>query len=398
MDDEPVSIRRIFHTILDWAGLDASGSLREIGVARDAILGEAMKPYLEYGWQPQIMAVAGRQKAILAGKTEVFDIVDDPRETKNLASGASLDAHVRKGLDEYPVPSPDAARAPETLSDDARRSLASLGYVSASVPPVVRKDAPRPADMIGLLAVIDRASGLFVQEKYREAIPLYMRILAEDPHNLDAALRLATSYSMLGQDAPALGAFKRAAAIAPRSPDVRLYLALHYARSRDWIRAVPLLEPIVAETPDRLAAVEALADIREKQGRLADALALRQKIHTLRKPTAADAIRLGRLAMASEQTSAAIEAFENARTLQGRAFGHDLELGVLYLAARRFPEARDALDRVPATHPEYPMALFKRAQVSVLLKEPDSATRIATARRHADATTRELIEREKLFR
>jgi hypothetical protein len=44
------------------------------------------------------------------------------------------------------------------------------------------------------------------------------------------------------------------------------------------------------------------------------------------------------------------------------------------------------------------MALFKRAQVSVLLNEPDQAARIEAARRHADATTRELIARERLFR
>jgi hypothetical protein len=66
---------------------------------------------------------------------------------------------------------------------------------------------------------------------------------------------------------------------------------------------------------------------------------------------------------------------------------------VLYLDARRLEEARDALDRVPASHPEYPMALFKRAQVSVLLNEPDRAARIEAARRHADATTRPLIAR-----
>ena len=43
------------------------------------------------------------------------------------------------------------------------------------------------------------------------------------------------------------------------------------------------------------------------------------------------------------------------------------------------------------------MALFKRAQVSVLLGEPDQAARIDAARRRADATTRDLIERERLF-
>ncbi|HEY7500013.1 MAG TPA: sulfatase-like hydrolase/transferase [Vicinamibacterales bacterium] len=397
--ERPVSTRRIFHTILDWAGLGESNSLRvKESQADDVVLGEAMKPYLEYGWQPQIMAVAATRKAILAGKTEVYDLANDPGETKNLGSGANLPGQVQKSLDEYPVPSLEPPKTGETLSDDARRSLASLGYVSASAPPVVRRDAPRPADKIALLAVIDEASRLFVEEKYREAIPLFQRVHAEDPQNLDAALRLATAYSSLGQNAQALDAFKKAAAIAPRSPDVRLYLGLHYARGKEWPRAVPLLEPIVAETPDRLAAVEALAGIREKEGRLTDAIALRQKIQTLRAPTAADALRLGTLAMAAQQTPVAIDAFENARALQGPSFSNDLELGVLYLAARRFAEARDALDRVPSTHPEYPMALFKRAQVSVLLKEPDRASRIAAARRHADATTRELIESEKLFR
>jgi hypothetical protein len=43
------------------------------------------------------------------------------------------------------------------------------------------------------------------------------------------------------------------------------------------------------------------------------------------------------------------------------------------------------------------MALFKRAQVSVLLGEPDRAARIETARQRADATTRDPIARERLF-
>jgi hypothetical protein len=101
--------------------------------------------------------------------------------------------------------------------------------------------------------------------------------------------------------------------------------------------------------------------------------------------------------MAAGETTAAIEAFQRARSQQGASFRHDLELGVLLLAARRLPEARDALDRVPSTHPEYPMALFKRAQVSVLLNEPDAAQRITQARQHANAVTRPLIAQEKLF-
>ena len=391
-----VSTRRIFHTILDWAGLGTTDSLRDDG--QEVVLGEAMKPYLNYGWQPQIMAISGRHKAIFAGRTEVYDLVGDPAEAKDLGSGASLPPPVRKALDDYPVPTVGASPVPESLTDEGRRNLAALGYVSGTSAPVVRKDAPRPADMVGLFPVVDAASSLFVEERYAEAIPLFEQILAADPHNLDAALRLATSHSMLKQDVEAVAAFRKAAAIAPRSADARLYLALHYARGKEWARAAPILEQVVAETPDRVAAVEGLAGVRERQGRVAEAVQLRQRVFALRTPEASELVHLGELAMAAGLTDAATDAFTRARSLQGNAFRRDLELGVLYLAARRLPEARDALDRVPASHPAYAMALFKRAQVSVLLNEPDRADRIERARRGANAETRALIEREQLFR
>jgi tetratricopeptide (TPR) repeat protein len=183
-------------------------------------------------------------------------------------------------------------------------------------------------------------------------------------------LRLASSYSSLGRNAEAEDAFRRAAALEPNSQDVRTYLALHYARTKDWPRAVPLLEQVVKESPDRATAVYALGGLKVKEGMAA---------------------------MERGDTPGGIAAFERARQLQGAAFRSDLDLGVLYLDARHFEDARAALDRALAATPGDPMALFKRAQVSVLLKEPDSNARIAAARAKADGTTRVLIERERLF-
>jgi choline-sulfatase len=392
----PVSTRRVFHTILDWAGLGEDLSLRD--PVPEIVLGEAMRPFLSYGWQPQVMAVEGRTKGILAGRLEAYDVVEDPEEARDLGPGAALSRPLRTALREYPVPSLQPARSPDRLGEEERRKLASLGYVSAGAQPVVRKDAPRPADMVRLFPLLDEASTLFVREEYARVIPLLERIRSEDPGNLDAALRLATAHSALGHERQALALFEKAGEIAPGSPDVRTYLALHYARGRQWERAVPLLEAVVAEAPDRLPALEALATLRERQGRPQDALDLWQKVHALRRPTPAELVHVGELAMGAGETALAIDSLEKARTAQGTAFTHDLELGVLYLAARRLPQARDALDRVPASHPAYPMVLFKRAQVSVLLGEPDQAARIERARQRADATTRELIARERLFR
>ena len=278
---------------------------------------------------------------------------------------------MRKALEDYPAPSPDVARVPDNLDSEARRRLASLGYIGATAAPIVRKDAPRPAGMMPLLAKLEQASALFGAGQFAQSIPLLDAVQAADPYNLDAALRLATAHSSLGHEQRAVELFQRAAAIAPKSQDVRTYLALHYARTKEWERAIALLEQVVTESPGRLTAVEALAPLRARQGQQA---------------------------MDAGRTPDAIAAFERARALQPDAFKNDLELGVLYLAARRYRDAKAALDRAVAAHPGDPMALFKRAQLSVLLNEPDRAARIALAREKADATTRELIARERLFR
>ena len=387
--DAPVSTRRIFHTILDFAGMDSTNSLRSTN--EPVLLGEAMKPFLDYGWRPQVMAVEGRLKTILAGKTEVYDVIADPKETRDLAASANISREARAALRDYPIPSATTPPAASNLDDEARRKLASLGYVASSVAPVVRPDAPRPADMTDLFPLLDQAAALFVRGAYAQCIPLLEKILVRDPHNLDAALRLATSYSSLGRNAQAIAAFKRAEAIAPESQDVRTYFALHYVRTNDWEKAVPLLERVVAESPDRLPAIEALALVRERQQRIPEAVALRQQVFAVRTPAPAELVHLGEMQMAIGDTSGAIASYEKAGP------GYELELGVLYLAAGRYAEARDALDRIPANDPRYPMALFKRAQVSVLLHEPDAQARIAAAREHATPMTRPMIDRERLF-
>jgi arylsulfatase A-like enzyme/Tfp pilus assembly protein PilF len=393
----PVSTRRIFDTILGWAG-DGDGSPSLLGGAPETVLAEAFKPFLQYGWQPQVMAVDGAIKVIRSGELEIYDIQADAAESLNLEGQVAVDrevmetirAHWERALSE-------SKEVGAVLGQEAKERLASLGYVGSEGRTVLREDAPNPKDRVDLFHDLDRGSALFIQHDYESAIPVFERLLEADPHNRAVALRLAVAHSVLGHEKAALEYFDKARQISPDSLDLQHYLAMHHFRFRQWEEAEPLFEIVLAETPDRLPALECLAQIRERQGRVEEASSILKRITTLKSDPVAELLKLGEMRMAVGDTLGAIRAFERARALQEEGFTHHLELGVLYLANRQLPESAASLDRVTPPHPTYPLALFKRAQVSVLLGEPDREQRIQLARDNADAMTAPLIANEALF-
>jgi arylsulfatase A-like enzyme/tetratricopeptide (TPR) repeat protein len=394
--NDPVSLRQVRATLLGLAGDGADGSLLSPGTA--PVLAEAMQPYLNYRWQPQVMGVAGRQKLIRSGRLELYDVVDDPGETRDLAGSVALDRALARAVAGYPMPGTAAAPAASPSGEEERRRLASLGYlVSGEAPGALPEGAPRAADMTPLFADLDAAALAFGGGRYALAAQHFERILSRDPGNLMAAVQLASCRSLLGQVKEALAGFERARRIDPRSVEVRHYLALHHLTRGEYELAAPLLESVLEAQPARLAAIEGLAQVRAHQGRTAQAAALLERAVPLSRNPGARLVEAGLLRMQLGETGPALAALERAREIQGEAFQRHLELGVLYLSVRRLDEARAALDRVPPGHPAAAMALFKRAQVSVLLGEPDSRARVRAAWEAADPATRRLVAGERLF-
>ena len=392
----PVSTRRIYHTVMNLAGGGEVGSL--LKSPQEVVVAEAMKPYLQYGWQPQVMAVSDRLKAIQAGNSiELYDVIDDAKEEQDLAERQRPSPEMLAALRDYPLPDGEAVESSQ-LSQEERRKLATLGYVSSVAPaPPPRDDAPRPRDMVELFDDLDLGSALFVQQRWDEAIQVFQRVAREDPENLMVQLRLAVAYSIAGRADVAERHFAMAEGIAPDSIDVKRYLALHYCRFSRLRQAGSILEPLISDLQDNVPALECLAAARLSRGDLAGAETLLSSAASLQPDSVGIQVRLGEARMAQGRTVDALRAFERAKQLDADGFDRHLELGVLYLAAGRVQEAADELELVPAEHPGYPMALFKRAQASVLLREPDSGRWIERARQHEDEITRPLIENEALF-
>ena len=249
------------------------------------------------------------------------------------------------------------ARAPDSARRrGARRSSPASATSAPARAPVVRKDAPRPADMTA--SVRRRRAG--VGPVRRRAIRGGDPAARADPRRAirttstpRCAWRPRTRRS--GRTRRPLAAFKRAAAtraaLAGR-PDSTSRCTTRAARTgRARCRCSS------RSSPRRPSGCRRSRRWRRPRaaGAAADAIALRQKIYALRAPAPAE-LRAARPAGdgARSRRALAIAAFETRARRQGAAFTHDLELGVLYLAARRFAEARAALDRVPAVTSRLP--------------------------------------------
>ena len=270
------------------------------------------------------------------------------------------------------MPSPDAARAPAALDEEARQRLASLGYVSAGAAPVVRPGRAAAGRHDGAVRV-DRAPprGCSSSRTIRGGDSA----AREDPRRRSVQPRRDAASGdravSLGRDAAALQVFRKAAELAPQSIDVSCTWRLHYARGREWERAGPLLEEVIAKEPDRVAALEALATVRERQARVAEAIS--SQAADLRAACCV-AVRAGAARPAGDERRADRR---RDRRVRGRARRQSERVhattsnsgsSTLRRAVSRRPRRRwIAFLRV---QPEYPMALFKRAQVACCCTNP----------------------------
>jgi Tfp pilus assembly protein PilF len=398
--DQAVSVRQVFDTVLEWAGAKGERSL--IGSTKEPVLAEALKPYLQYGWQPQFMTVLDGIKIIQSGDIEVFNLQTDPQETNNLVGSIDLAPELQGAISAYSSRALDEhnsqAESQATLSQKTVERLASLGYVGTSGRPVLRQVAPNPKDMVHIYRDLDIGSGYFTNGDYDAAIEVFSRILDVDPYNFMAAMRLAVAHSVSNRKEQAQEFFERARSINPTSVDLRHYHAMHYLRYQQWNLAEPLFESVLQEMPDRLPALEGLVRIYLWQGDNEKAIQALEKVIKTKDSPGAELAQLGQMHMNNGDTKAAISAFEQARQILDQRFMENLELGALYLADRQYSNAALSLDKVSRFHPAYPLALFKRAQVSVLLNEADAEARFRLAWQRADNNTRRLIVSEKLFR
>ena len=138
---EPVGLTDIAPTLLEVAGLDplatTSGEALDRVIAGDmggrVAYMETLAPQLQFGWSPLRGVRTRRHRYVRAPRPELYDLGEDPRESRNLAGSlpdlvAELDGALQERLGGERAVEPVAL-----LSEEERARLESLGYAVASV-------------------------------------------------------------------------------------------------------------------------------------------------------------------------------------------------------------------------------------------------------------------------
>jgi arylsulfatase A-like enzyme/tetratricopeptide (TPR) repeat protein len=223
-----VSIVDVMPTVLDLVGLPPQPDIDGRSLARLVLdpaaeahgvaYAETYFPRFHYGWQHLRAMRDGRWKYIEAPTPELYDVREDPGETRNVYKAYSRRAEgLRLALESVGGSGVQAAPDRETLDPETLQRLAALGYVGGG--PRVDPEAvlPDPKDKIGLFARMGDARSLAKEEKLEEAVAAMRAVIAEDPGIIDAHNTLGNWLRKLKRTGEAIAAHRRVLEIAPEN-------------------------------------------------------------------------------------------------------------------------------------------------------------------------------------
>ncbi len=242
--DEPASLLDIAPTILDAIGIPRPAEMRgrsliATGQDRD-IYSESVYARNHFGCALLRSLRTGRYKYIESPKPELYDLVSDPKEARNLydqqRSKAAMLAQ-RLAAVRATAPAAPASKSPSPTPDTIA-TLRSLGYLSGSTKSSRINSHVDPKDRIGEF------------EKYLHAL------------DLSSAGKLSESDALLQSLGDKL----------PEVTDIRVSLGLNEQRTGDYARSGREFEAAVQQTPSDAEAHFELGFSQFQLGRLDDAI------------------------------------------------------------------------------------------------------------------------------
>jgi choline-sulfatase len=342
---------------------------------------ESLYPRSSFGWHSLHGVETERYHYIEVPREELYDLEQDPDETRNLlaqkpALAGSLREDLRALVARYGRPA-ERGQAAAVVDLEKLRALRSLGYVGGPSAQPLEGDAPGapdPKDRIAFYNQVIRATELaedgrfgesnalldeaakedptaflppflrgenaMSQRQYAEAWDDYRRALELNPRHDLAATGMGRAALAEGDAAGALKAFRRALELNPHSYLVKLAMAKAYEQLNRLPEALDLEKEALAAHPEdgKANSDYGVTLVRLRQYR--DGLPALEKAVRLGYRSAVTYNFLGTAQLAEGRSEQGVRAYEEATRLDAKYSAPYGNLALFYLRAGQNEKAQ----------------------------------------------------------
>ncbi len=409
----PAQLADIYPTVLHLLGveprreLDGTSllSLESADAPPRKIYSETVFPRLHFGWSELASLIEFPYHYIHGPDPELYDLEADPAELDNILR---RERRLAGRLEDHLESLDRSLDAPMEEDPETLQKLAALGYLGGGT---VESDGPLP-DPKARLFVLDimvEALDLAAAGNHAAAVPVYRKVLAEEPGMVDAWEKLGMALTEIGREEEAVAAFEEAMRLTGGAPQIALSMANAFLklgrldqaeahaelalpvhelardvltqvalRRGDLERAAALAEQSMAGRGARIGPLITLADLRSKQKRFAEALSLTQQAldefgdrDDFEKLEGVYFIR-GRSLVQLGEHQQAVAAFQRETELSPGQLAPYTHLAYLYALLGRAAEAGATLQRMIETNPS-PHAYGEAVRTLQAMGDPRSA-------------------------
>jgi arylsulfatase A-like enzyme/Tfp pilus assembly protein PilF len=247
---------------------------------------ETYFPLLSNGWSPLKAVRTERYKYIQAPQPELYDVLDDPQELRNIVrEKAGIAKEMGERLEELERMFSSAEASPKrALSFEEREKLRALGYIDFYEEGDIKKtNLPDPKDKIKIFNQIQTADNLLGEGKFKEAGEILKSLLPLEPDNPGLHFLLAQLHFRNAEYEEAIQELIKVLQINSRNTTALLQLGLCYLNIHKPYEAEREFEKIFQITPQDIDSLSIISTAYKDKGNLAKSLEYIEKAVALDK-------------------------------------------------------------------------------------------------------------------
>jgi choline-sulfatase len=353
---DPVSLVDVAPTLLAradlsrWPNLDGRDLLAAPSPEDREVYAETEYPRAA-GWSPLAALANARWKLVDSSQPELYDAMEDRRETSNRAADRPRDvAGMRQRLS---VLRSTASPVPAAVPADVERKLRALGYVAAAPTVPLPPNAPNPAAMMPDWSAFESALAATGGKEQPAALVTLQRLAQSHPDSPLFVTTWARALAAAGRHREALIVFRGAASRWPGDSALAHDLALSAQEAGQPAEAMASERRALEIDPSNPLALNGLGLLLADSSRSIEARAAFGRAAAIDSTNPEYLVNLGNAARETGDEAAAERAYKAALALNQEAVDALNGLAVVLVQRGRARDGIPLLERALGLEPEF---------------------------------------------